>query len=179
MLVKSEILTSAPETYKSEVHKAIYGALEKLGIAFERVDTDELVTMDDCAVVDEKLGMKTVKTLFLCNRQQTDFYIFVTPGDKPFRTKDFSSAMGISRVSFAPPEILFDMLGCEVGGTSVLSCINDKELRVKVVLDKEVLKDESYGCNDGTTTCYMKLKTEDVFNKYLHYINHTPAVIEV
>jgi Ala-tRNA(Pro) deacylase len=179
MLVKSDILTVAPEKYESEVQRAVYEALGKLEIAFERVDTDELVTMEDCLAVDEKLCMKTVKTLFLCNRQQTDFYIFVTPGDKPFRTKDFSSAMGISRVSFAPAEILFEMLGCKVGGTSVLSCINDKEGRVKVVFDKEVLSDEYYGCNDGTTTCYMKMKTEDVFKKYLSYIAHEPTVIEV
>ena len=41
---------------------------------FERVDTDEAVTMEDCASINRKLQMDMVKTLFLCNRQQTSFY---------------------------------------------------------------------------------------------------------
>lgn len=46
-----------------------------------------------------------VKTLFLSNRQQTAFYLFITTGSKPFRSKDFSNTLGVSRVSFALAEV--------------------------------------------------------------------------
>lgn len=49
--------------------------------------------MEDCTAVNERLDMKMVKTLFLCNRQQTEFYLFITCADKPFRSKDFSTAL--------------------------------------------------------------------------------------
>ena len=123
--------------------------------------------------------MKTVKTLFLCNRQQTNFYLFVTLDGKPFVTKDFSAALGISRVSFASEELLFSMLGTKIGATTVLSSIIATENKVRIVFDKEVLENEWYGCTDSTTTSYMKLKTSDVLEKYLPFIKHEITMIEV
>lgn len=78
------------------------------------VETDEIITMEDCAEVNKKLDMEMVKTLFLCNRQQTEFYLFITKGDKPFKSKNFSHALDIARVSFAPAELLKSMLGTDI-----------------------------------------------------------------
>jgi len=153
--------------------------LAHLDIPFERVDNDPAITMEDCVLINERLDMKTVKTLFLCNRQQTNFYLFVTLDGKPFVTKDFSSALGISRVSFASEELLFSMLGTKIGATTVLSSIIDTENKVRIVFDKEVLENEWYGCTDSTTTSYMKLKTSDVLEKYLPFIKHEITMIEV
>lgn len=179
MFYVSEILKDKPKEYKTELEKEVYEVLEKLEIPFERVDTDEAITMEDCALIDEKLNMQTVKTLFLCNRQKTDFYLFITKGDKPFSTKNFSGALSISRVSFASPELLLEMLGTKVGSATVLSALFDKKNRVKIVVDKEVYESEDYGCSDGTTTCYMKLSTADVMGKFLDYAKHKPQIIEV
>jgi Ala-tRNA(Pro) deacylase len=175
----SEIKTAAPETFKTPQQEKTYRALAELHIPFERVDTSEAVTMEDCAAIDERLCMKTVKTLFLCNRQQTAWYLFVTPGDKPFRSKDFSAALGVSRVSFAPAEKLESMLGTVVGSATVFSALTDTENRVQFVLDKAVLDDPWYGCSDGTTTGYMKLPTERVVREFLPYAHHEATVIEV
>ena len=143
------------------------------------MDNDPAITMEDCVLINERLDMKTVKTLFLCNRQQTNFYLFVTLDGKPFVTKDFSSALGISRVSFASEELLFSMLGTKIGATTVLSSIIDAENKVRIIFDKEVLKNEWYGCTDSTTTSYMKLKTADVLEKYIPFTKHEITVIEV
>ena len=98
MFYVSEVKTKAPEKFQSELQQKIYETLAHLDIPFERVDNDPAITMEDCVLINERLDMKTVKTLFLCNRQQTNFYLFVTLDGKPFVTKDFSSALGISRV---------------------------------------------------------------------------------
>lgn len=179
MINVSEIKTAKPGNFKTELHKMVYDTLERLEIPFERVDTDEAITMEDCVEIGKKLDTGIVKTLFLCNRQKTNFYLFVTTDDKPFVTKDFSHALNISRVSFAAPEMLLDMLGTKVGSATALSCVYDKDGRVKLILDKDTVSDEWYGCSDGTTTGYMKLKTEDLLNKYLPYVNHIPTIIEV
>ena len=114
MFYVSEIMKSAPTEFETELQKLVYTTLQALNIPFERVDTDEAITMDDCVVINQKLDMQMVKTLFLCNRQQTEFYLFITAGDKVFKSKDFSHALGISRVSFAPAELLYSMLGTQV-----------------------------------------------------------------
>ena len=98
MFFISDIQATPPKTFLTPLQEKTYQALQKLQIPFERVDTDEAITMEDCAQIDQKLKMKMVKTLFLCNRQKTSFYLFITAGDKPFQSKSFSSALGLSLI---------------------------------------------------------------------------------
>ena len=179
MITVSEIQNKAPMQFKTNLQEKVYRTLAQLQIPYERVDTDEAITMEDCIAVNERLDMKMVKTLFLCNRQQTEFYLFITSGDKPFRSKDFSNALGVSRVSFAPAELMETMLGTKIGAATVFSSLLDTEGKVKIVFDKKVLSEEYYGCSDGTTTGYMKIRTEDISGKFLKFTRHIPAVIEV
>ena len=110
--IDKTIYTGRPENTEGRLEKeiAVYDFLDSLEIEYKRVDHEALMTMEACEEVDHLLEAKICKNLFLCNRQQTAFYLFVTPGDKPFRTKDFSSALGVSRVSFASPEQLERLL---------------------------------------------------------------------
>ncbi|WP_343252811.1 prolyl-tRNA synthetase associated domain-containing protein [Ligaoa zhengdingensis] len=179
MFYVSEIQTEAPCHFQTQLQKKVYETLEKLKIPFERVDTEEAITMEDCVAINEKLNMNMVKTLFLCNRQQTDFYLFITVGNKPFRSKDFSNALDVSRVSFAPAEQMDAMLSTKIGAATVFSSLLDSENKVKIVFDKDVLAEEWYGCSDGTTTGYMKVKTDDIYRKFLPFTKHTATVIEV
>lgn len=179
MFYVSEIQNVAPEKYLTSLQEKVYQTLNKLQIPFERVDTDEAITMEDCTDINEKLNMKMVKTLFLCNRQQTSYYLFITVGDKPFRSKDFSMALNIARVSFAPAELMETVLGTKIGAATIFSCLLDTERKVNIVFDKAVLEEEWYGCSDGTTTGYMKVKTDDIYRKFLSFTKHMPSVIEV
>lgn len=177
MIWTSDIITAAPAEFVNDTQRKVYAALERLGIPFARIDNDPAVTMEDCAAVDAALGVPTVKTLLLCNRQQTMFYLYVMPGDKPFVTKDFGAALQISRVSFAPAEMLHEFLGTEVGATTPLSLVADPEHRVRLVIDRAAVAPESIGCPDGTTTCYMRLATADLLEKYLPATGHEPTFI--
>lgn len=131
MIHVSQPMTAVPEHFSTPLQALTYRTLAELSIPFQRVENDPAVTMEDCQAIDERLQMQTIKTLLLCNRQQTAFYLFVTPGDKPFRTKDFSSALGVSRVSFATPEQLLQLLGTVVGAAT-----GYMKLRTRDVLDR-------------------------------------------
>lgn len=179
MFYISEIHKSNPDVFKTPLQKMVYNTLNQLHIPFERVDTDEAITMEDCTSIEKRLNMKMVKTLFLCNRQQTDFYLFITVGSKPFHSKDFSTALNISRVSFAPSKYLETMLGTKIGAATVFSSLLDAENNVRIIFDKDVLSEEWYGCSDGTTTGYMKIRTDDILKTFLPFTNHTPLIIEV
>ena len=123
MIHVSQPMTTVPEHFSTPLQELVYRTLTRLSIPFQRVENDPAITMEDCQAIDDRLQMQTVKTLFLCNRQQTAFYLFVTPGDKPFRTKDFSAALGVSRVSFATPEQLERLMGTVVGSATVFSAL--------------------------------------------------------
>ncbi len=179
MIFVSDIYSTAPQTFKNKLQEKVYNTLSELDIPYKRVDTDEVITMEDCIAVNEKLDMKMVKTLFLCNKQQTEFYLFITVGNKPFRSKDFSNALGVARMSFAPSELMETMLGTKIGAATIFSALLETASRVKVVIDKDVANEEYYGCSDGTTTGYMKIKTADIIHKVLAFARHDYAVISV
>lgn len=175
----SDVKTVAPAQYKTDLQRHVYEMLAKLDIPFRRVDCDDAITMEDCEAINAALDMKTVKTLLLCNRQQTAFYLFVTAGDKPFITRDFSHALDISRVSFAPAELLLSMLHTPVGAATILSLIVDNERRVNLVIDRDVIEDEWFGCSDGTTSGYMKIRTSDLIERFLPALGRKPIIVTV
>ncbi|MDT2760435.1 prolyl-tRNA synthetase associated domain-containing protein [Enterococcus xiangfangensis] len=179
MVFVSEIVTSVPTVYSTPLQEKIYQVLQELEIAFQRVATDEVITMEDCQQINERLEMEMVKTLFLCNRQKTNFYLFVTRGDKAFKSKDFSQALEISRVSFASLEQMTEMLGTKIGAATIFSTLLKEASNVQLVLDQDVCEQDYYGCSDGTTTGYLKLRTADILQKFLPYTKCQPKIIEL
>lgn len=185
MFYTSEIKRNAPLEFATPLQKAIYGKFHELEIPFERIDCDPGITMEDCLNVDRALRAHTVKTLFLCNRQQTKYYLFVTTGAKPFITKVFGAALAIPRVSFASEDKLRSMLGTPHGSSTVLSCClvpkdllsGAGDLSLSVILDREVLEADSFCCTDGTATCFVKISVPDL-RRFLAAAGVTPTIID-
>ena len=57
-------------------------------------------------------------------------------------------------------------------GVSVLELIYDKENKVKLLIDKEILKTDYIGCHPCENTYSLKLKTKDIIEILLPAINH-------
>ena len=163
----SEPFTTPPATFETPLQRLIYETFASAEIPFSRVDTDPGITMEDCAHISVRIGVDIVKTIFLCNRQQTEFYLYVTSHDKPFVTRDFCSALGIPRVSFASSERLWELTGVRVGATTILSAVWPACAGVHLVMDASIAASEWFACTDGTPTCFVKLHTRDLLDKYL------------
>lgn len=159
----------------------VYDYLDKLGIEYWRTDHFDMpaMTMEDCNKIDAVLGVLICKNLFLCNRQKTDFYLMLMPGDKPFRTKELSKKLGVSRLSFAPEENMVELLDIYPGAVSVMGLMNDKDHRVRLVVDADVLRQEYFGCHPCVNTSSLKLLTADVTGKYLPATGHDMTVVEL
>ena len=166
---------------RSEREKKTYAFLDRLGIEFDRTDHPDqpATTMEVCAVVDAILGVHICKNLFLCNRQKTEFYLLIMPGDKPFKTKELSGQMGISRLSFADEEAMERLLNVHPGSVSVLGLINDKEHRVHLVIDEDVLKEEMFGCHPCENTSSLRFATRDLTEKILPALGITPILVQL
>ncbi len=177
MFKVSNPICTPPETFSSALQQKVYSTFQDLSIPFERVDTDPGLTMEDCQHIDAKIGVRIVKTVFLCNRQQPAFYLYVPTDDKPFVTRDFCGALGIPRVSFAPADKLWELTGVEVGATTVLSCILPSSANVSLIMDRGVAEAEWFACTDGTPTCFVKLHTQDLLQKYIPASGHSLTLI--
>ena len=156
-----------------------YDFLDSLGIEYYRIDHEHLDTMEQCEAVDVALKTVLCKNLFLCNRQHTAFYLLMMPGAKHFKTKELSSQINTSRLSFAEPEYLLEYLDIIPGSVSIMGLINDKENKVQLLIDKDVIVPDHIGCHPCANTSSLKIRTEDVLNVYLPATNHTPIFVDL
>ena len=82
MWIDTQFDTHAPEQGEREDREmAVYHLLDQLKIPYRRLDHDAADTMEKCEAVERVLGAPICKNLFLCNRQQTRFYLLCMPGD--------------------------------------------------------------------------------------------------
>lgn len=106
-----------PEKEEGRLEKEIrvYDFLDRLGIEYERIDHEEAMTMEACEEIDRVLDAQICKNLFLCNRQETDFYLLLIPADKPFKTKYLSAQIGSSRAVVCKAGVYGKISGCHAG----------------------------------------------------------------
>ena len=170
-----------PEDASDRLGKEIrvYDFLDLLGVEYESVDHVPAMTMEACAEVDAVLGVDMCKNLFLCNRQQTDFYLLMMPGDKPFKTKDLSAQIGTARLSFATAEFMEKFLDITPGAVSVMGLMNDKENSVSLLIDEDLLSSEYFGCHPCVNTSSLKIKTEDIIKKFLPAVKHEYRIVKL
>ena len=157
----------------------VYELLDSLGIEYMRTDHEEANTMEACNTIDKVLEVVICKNLFLCNRQETEFYLLMMPGDKPFKTKNLSKQIGSARLSFANSDYMEKFLDIKPGAVSVMGLMNDKEHKVQLLVDEDVMNAEYVGCHPCINTSSLRLKSEDVFGKYLKAVGHDAISVTV
>ena len=174
-----EIFHGRPEDVTGRLPKEmrVYDLLDSLGIPYERADHEPAMTMEACAAVDQVLGGVICKNLMLCNRQCTDFYLLLLPGDKVFKTKDLSKQIGSSRLSFADGSYMEQFLDITPGSLSLVGLMNDHDHRVKLLLDQDLLQQEYIGFHPCINTSSLKLKTADVLEKLIPAMGHAPTFV--
>ena len=176
-----ELKEGRPADWETRLPKEIrvYDFLDKLGIHYAYVDHPAAMTMEACADADKAMGTPMCKNLFLCNRQCTEFYLLLLPGDKPFKTKELSKQIGSSRLSFADGAYMEQFLDITPGSLSILGLMNDHDHRVKLLIDEDVLRTPFVGCHPCINTASLRLGTEDLMNKIIPAMGHAPTMVQL
>ncbi len=176
-----ELYTGRPLDLGGRLEKEcrVYDLLDKLGIPYFRTDHAQANTMEACEEIDKVLDVLICKNLFLCNRQKTAFYLLMMPGSKPFKTKELSSQINSARLSFADACYMEAFLDIKPGACSIMGLMNDHDNKVQLLVDEEVCKGEYLGCHPCVSTSSLKLKTSDVFEKFLPAVHHMPVTVRL
>lgn len=176
-----ELYDGRPENGERRLEREIrtYDFLDSLGIKYKRTDHEAATTMEACNEIDAVLGVVICKNLFLCNRQKTKFYLLMMPGDKKFKTKELSSQINSARLSFAGPEDMLKYLDIEPGAVSVMGLMNDKECKVQLLIDEDVLEGEYIGCHPCVCTSSLKMRTDDVTEKFIPATGHSIKTVHL
>ena len=176
-----ELYNGRPENFGERLPKEqrVYELLDSLQIDYVRVDHEAAMTMEACIAVDEALGATMCKNLMLCNRQCTDFYLLLMPGDKPFKTSVLSKQIGSSRLSFADGRYMEAFLDITPGSLSVLGLMNDSGNRVRLLIDEEVLTGEFIGVHPCINTSSLRIRTADLMEKLIPAMGHAPTMVHL
>jgi len=177
--INKNIFDSKPDNGRIQMELDTYEILRKLEIPFIGVDHEEAMTMEDLNAVEEVLDVKVSKNLLLCNAQKTKFYMLVMPGDKKFLTKNLSKQINSSRLSFADGSYMVQFLNITPGSLSIFGLMHDKNNNVQLVIDKDVLEGEYFGCHPCINTSTLKIKTSDIMKTFLPLTNHEPIIVEL
>lgn len=162
-----------------EKEQRCYALLDKLQISYARVDHEHADTIEACEAVEQVLGEKICKNLFLCNRQKTQFYLLMLEGEKVFKTKDLSKQLGVARLSFADPADMKKYLDITPGSVSVLGLMNDTENAVQLVLDKPIAESAPH----RLPPVHQHLHAGDQYTGHpkhpLPAVHHEPIVVDL
>ena len=174
-----ELMNGRPADLEARLPKEqrVYALLDALGIEYSRVDHEPAMTMSGCIAVDEALGAPMCKNLLLCNRQCTDFYLLLMPGGKPFKTSVLSKQIGSSRLSFADGSYMEQFLDITPGSLSVLGLMNDRDHRVRLLIDADVLAGEYIGVHPCINTSSLRIRTQNLMEKLIPEMGHAPTMV--
>lgn len=176
-----ELHQGAPENLsgRPENEAAVYRFLTALNIPFVRIDHEPVRTMEDCELIDRQLGGVICKNLFLCNQQKTVFYLLMLREDKAFKTKDISKQLGVSRLSFGTPEHMEALLHIHPGAVSPMGLLFESARDVRLVMDRDLLRDAELGCHPCVNTASIRLPMQSFLEVYLPAAGHTPAFVQI
>lgn len=162
-----------------DAERSVYDFLDRRGVVYETLCHEAAFTMEECAAVEERIGAPVCKNLFLCNRQQTQFYLLMLPGDKVFKTKYLSSELGCARLSFAGESHMVELLGIHPGAVSPMGLLNDSEGKVQLVVDRDLLSSEFLGCHPCVNTATLKLRMDDLLGKVVPATGHEYRIVDL
>ena len=179
MRIDNTLYRGRPRETRIPKEERCYDLLDRLGIEYCRVDHEHADTIEACEEVETLLGCKICKNLFLTNRQQTDFYLLIMPGEKPFKTKLLSGQIGSARLSFASPEHMERLLDITPGSVSVLGLMNDRDHAVRLLVDRDLLAEEFFGCHPCINTSSLRFATKDLFETILPALEREPSYVDL
>ncbi len=179
MYINETLYNVHPETTATQKEMDSYFFLENNGVEYIRAEHDEAATIELCEGVEKIIDGKICKNLLLCNRQQTDFYMLLIPGDMPFKTKYLSKQIGSARLSFASGEQMAELLNVTPGSLTVLSLMYDKEKKVQLLIEKNVFEEINFACHPCVNTATVKFSTEDLKSKVLPALGHEYKVVDL
>lgn len=117
----------------------IYNTLDRLGIDYTRLEHPSIMTMEEGMTIAQKLGVSPCKNLFLVNKQK-EYFLLLLSGNKKLSAKSIAKQIGSSHLSFASDEDMKTLLFTTPGAVSILGLIYDRENKVKLLIDKDVIQ---------------------------------------
>lgn len=146
----------------------LYDVLKELNIKYEEVSHEKVMTVEEAMKLENMIEGIGSKNLFLTDKK--NYYLVILEENKRANIKELASILGCKKLSFASSERLKEVLDLEEGSVTPLGIINDKDNKVVIVIDNDLVgKKLLFHPNTNTKT--MSISYEDLI-KFIDYEKH-------
>jgi len=148
----------------------IYDVLKKLEINYCEIEHKAVYTIEEALIEDipSKIDGIECKNLFVKNKD--NYYLIFISAEKRANLKEISKNMNESKLSFASEEELKKILDLSIGSVTPLGIINDKENKVILLIDKELI-DKKVLVHPNINTKTISIELNDLI-KIIEFFNH-------
>jgi Ala-tRNA(Pro) deacylase len=143
--------------------------LEDIGIEYTNHEHPAVYTVEEADKHHEGIDGVHSKNLFFKDRKK-NLVLVVTLSDKPIKIKDVGNKIGHKGLSFGKPDLLMEVLGVIPGAVTPFAVINDKDKRVKVILDQEMMAHDLLNFHPIVNTATTTIKSDDLV-KFMEHCN--------
>ncbi len=155
----------------------LFQRFANLGIKTATKDHAPVFTVEEAQRIHHDIPGGHCKNLF-CKDEKGALWLIVCLEDSRIDLKTAPAKIGSRRLSFGKPELLMEVLGVEPGSVTPFGLINDKGVRINVILDARMMENELLNYhplkNDATTT----IRSSDLLT-FIRSCGHEPRVVAV
>ncbi len=153
----------------------IYDLLKKLNISYDEVTHEAIYTVEEGKKIDRHIAGIGCKNLFL-KTHKNQFFLVVLEKDQELKLNDLRKFLHVSNLHFAEEEYLHDLLGVIKGSVTPLGIINDKENKVTVVIDNNLVNKKIL-CHPLVNTKTINIEYKDLI-RIIEYLNHQYLILK-
>jgi Ala-tRNA(Pro) deacylase len=155
----------------------LFARFSALGISSETVEHAAVFTVAESTKLERDIPGGHTKNLFLKDKKDRIFLV-VALNDADIDLKSLHRRIGSDRLSFAKPELLWDVLGVQPGSVTPFALINDSAQRVTVILDADMMRLESLNYHPLENTATTSIRRDDLL-RFIRSCGHEPHIVAV
>jgi Ala-tRNA(Pro) deacylase len=153
----------------------LFAFLDNLGIAHRTVSHPPLFTVEESRALRGQIPGGHTKNLFLRDKKGA-LYLVSALEDAAIALKSLHRTVGASgRFSFGSAGLMRQTLGIEPGAVTPFAAINDRDQRVSMVLDAELMRQPLVNFHPLANTMTTSIARDDLV-RFLTETGHPPRI---
>jgi Ala-tRNA(Pro) deacylase len=153
----------------------LFARFDRLGVAYETHHHPPVFTVAESAALRGALPGGHCKSLFLKDKKG-GLWLCVMLEERGVDLNRLADRLGAPRFSFARPELLWETLGVRPGSVTPFALANDRELKVRVVLDQAMLDEDPLNYHPLDNAMTTAVSPADLL-RFIADCGHKPLIV--
>ena len=155
----------------------LFALLDELGITHSTIEHPPFFTVEEGRPWHDKILGLHCKNLFIKDRKG-GIWLVVMPAEKRADLGRIEKAVSAPRFSFARAELLQEVLALTPGSVTPFGLINDRERRVTVILDQEMLDSEQINVHPLHNAASTTIRSDDLV-RFIRALGYEPIIVAI